>query len=529
MHSAGGRPYPSAMPRVVLLALISLSLIAAGCGAGTSAGGDDPASAVPAKAAFYVDATVRPEGDLREDALAAAGKVLRTSDPQAKIDELVSQAFAETEDPKFDYEKDIAPWLGEKVAIWGSSSTGEDDFRGAVVVSTTDEDEAQSAIDRAVKAGDKTFSKRDYKGVDYQASPDSAVGIVEGFAVAGTESEFKQTVDAAKGDGLDSTDRFKKAMDGLEDDRLGAFYLDFKAVLDTAIRQDPESAQQIEQAKRLFPVDKIGAVAGAFMADGERLAIDATAQIPEGALPSGVGSLYSGGATPLLAELPGDSWVAFGAPEFGPALKGIYQQVAGALGGAAIENQLRQELGLDLQEDVFSWIGDVAVFARGTTADTVEGGAVIEVTDSAKAQSAFGKLLGLAQSRGGVRARPVKIDGADAAFEAALPGAPKTVVAARSDDRVVIAFGRDAAADALGGGEKLGDSDTYAAAKSVLGDVEPGFLVSVPAVLELIEAAGKADEDFAKAKPYLEGFGVIAGGSSRDGDTARSRTAAQLK
>ena len=203
MRSAGVRPYPSAMPRVVLLALISLSLIAAGCGAGSSAGGDDPASAVPAKAAFYVDATVRPEGDLREDALAAAGKVLRTSDPQAKIDELVGQAFAETEDPKFDYEKDVAPWLGEKVAV-----------------TTKDEDEAQSAIDRAVKASDKTFSKRDYKGVEYQASQDSAVGIVEGFAVAGTEPEFKQTVDAAKGDGLASTDRFKKAMDGLEDDRL---------------------------------------------------------------------------------------------------------------------------------------------------------------------------------------------------------------------------------------------------------------------------------------------------------------------
>ena len=63
----------------------------------------------------------------------------------------------------------------------------------------------------------------------------------------------------------------------------------------------------------------------------------------------------------------------------------------------------------------------------------------------------------------------------------------------------------------------------------MLGDVEPGFLLSMPAVLELVEATGEADEDFAKAKPYLEAFGVIAGGLSRDGDTARSRTAAQLK
>ena len=44
----------------------------------------------------------------------------------------------------------------------------------------------------------------------------------------GTEPEFKKTVDAVKGDGLDSDARFQKAMDGLEDDRLGSFYVDFK-------------------------------------------------------------------------------------------------------------------------------------------------------------------------------------------------------------------------------------------------------------------------------------------------------------
>ena len=115
---------------------------------------------------------------------------------------------------------------------------------------------------------------------------------------------------------------------------------------------------------------------------------------------------------------------------------------------------------------------------------------VIEVTDAAKAKTAFGKLVGLAQSRGGVPATPVKVDGADAAFEATPPGAPKPVVAARTDERVVIAFGREAAADALGGGERLADSETYGAAKSVLGDVEPGLVLSMPAVLALVESTG---------------------------------------
>ena len=518
------------MPRAVRLALICLSVVVAGCGGSSASGGDDPASAVPANAALYADATLRPEGSLREDALAAAGKVLRTSDPSGKIDELVEKAFASSEDPKLSWEKDVAPWLGEKVAIWMAPTSGEEDFRGAVVATTKDEEEAQAAIDRAVQGSDKTFSKRTYKDVSYQASPDGAAGIVEGFAVFGTEPEFKKTVDAAKGDGLAAEDRCETAMDGLEDDRLGSFYFDVRALVDAAARQEPDSAEQIEQFERFVPIDKIGPVAGAFVANGDRLAVDAVASVPEGALPGGLGALTGGGSTPLLGELPGDSWVALGAPDFGQSVRAIYQQAAGALGGAAIEGRLRQELGLDLQEDVFSWIGDVAFFARGTTMDTIEGGVVIEVTDADKAKAAFPKLIGLAQSQGDVPARPVKVDGAETAFEAAAPGTPKPVVAARSENRVVIALGREAAAAALGDGARLADSDTYGAAKSVLGDgVEPGLVFSMPAALELARAMGSADADFKEAEPYLEAFGVIAGGSGRDGDTARSRFAAELK
>ena len=130
----GVTPTLRRMPRAALAALICLSLVVlAGCGGGTASGGDDPASAVPANAAVYVDATVRPEGSQREDALAAAGKVLRSSDPQGKIDDLVAQLFAESEEPKLDYARDVKPWLGEKVALWLATTNGSDDFRGAVI------------------------------------------------------------------------------------------------------------------------------------------------------------------------------------------------------------------------------------------------------------------------------------------------------------------------------------------------------------------------------------------------------------
>ena len=58
---------------------------AAGCGESGSGGEGDPSSLVPAGAAFYVEAAVQPQDGRREDALAAASKIMRTDDPAAKL------------------------------------------------------------------------------------------------------------------------------------------------------------------------------------------------------------------------------------------------------------------------------------------------------------------------------------------------------------------------------------------------------------------------------------------------------------
>ena len=272
----------------------------------------------------------------------------------------------------------------------------------------------------------------------------------------------------------------------------------------------------------------VGPVVASFSADGERLLVDSV--VPGGAdYTKRFGALSGTGSTPLLGELPGDSWLALGAPKLGQTAKELYQQLAGAFGGAAIAQQLRSQLGLDLEQDVFSWIGDVAFFVRGTTVGSVDGGAVIEVTDDERAKTAFGKLVGIAQSRGGVKAKPVAIRGAETAFAVTQPGAPKPVVAARAQGRVVIAYGEAAAEAALNPDEKLSDSPAYGDAKALLGgDIDPGFLLSMPEVVQLV-GSSSPDEDFAKAKPYLDAFTIVAAGGKVDGDTARSKFAAGLK
>ena len=69
---------------------------------------------------------------------------------------------------------------------------------------------------------------------------------------------------------------------------------------------------------------------------------------------------------------------------------------AGALGGAALAAQVKQATGLDLEQDVFSWIGDVGGFVRGDDArPTLDGALVIESTDDAAGRG------GVRQARSG--------------------------------------------------------------------------------------------------------------------------------
>ena len=515
--------------------LAALSLLAAlvvACGGGGAGGEADPASAVPADAMLYAEVNVRPEGDLRDDALDAAGKVLRTDDPEGRIRALLDKAFAEAETTDLDYEKDIKPWLGDRLGLWLSSRLdSEGDPGAAVVVAVTDPD---AAMDAVRKGNREKLTSRSYNGVDYQVDQDgAAMGIVgDDFLAVGQEAEFKKTVDAQKGQSLGESDRYRKALEKLDDQRLAHFYLDFKRIFDLAASESGSAdRQELQQLQSIIPFDKFGPITGSFQADGDRLALD-VAFSANGAAPGGaLGKLYWGGSTSLLEELPGESWAAFGAPEYGQSLKAALDEYAGLLGGTAARQQLQRQFGIDLDEDVLSWIGDVAFFVRGDSLPDLDGGAVIQVTDDAKATKGFNKLVGLVQTTAGIGAKPLRIDGAETAFELSDPSLGKPIVLARSSEKVVITYGRAAAAAALKPASKLGDSETWEQAKDALGDddMQPSLFVAVPPILSLVESSGSTDADYERAKPYLEAYDVFALGSKSEGGTGRVRFAAGLK
>ena len=520
------------MPRLRIITLPCLLLIAvalAACGGAGGAADADPASAVPAGTAIYFEGVVRPEGDQKDDVLDAAGKVLRTDDPEAKIRELLDKAFKDSENPDTSYEKDIEPWLGQKAGVWVSGVDRKDPGYVAVVA-TKDTEKAQKAIDEGIKDEGGSIKERSYEGVDYQVDKDGvAAGIVGDFFTVGTEPEFKRTVKANDGDSLADDKKYKDTVGKIDDDRLGLFYIDLKPFFEQAIKADPSAAQSFQQLRSVFPVDKLEPLAGALLADGDRIAFDTVMSGP------GVGALrvftpfLGTGETPLVAELPGDSWAAYGAPNVGPGLKSIFTNVAGAFGGAAATQQLQQQYGINLDRDVFGWIGDIGVFLRGSDKASLEGGLVIKATNADNMRAAFGKIVGLVQSQGGQKVTPVKLKGAAAAFKVDQTDLGKPVIIARSDDRVVIGVGEAAAADGLAPAEKLGDSELYKQAKEALEDFEPTLLVSMPDVIKAVDATGDTDADWAEAKPYLEAFTVIASGGSLKDEELKSRVAVGLK
>ena len=513
----------------LLLTCATTALVIAACGESASGGEGDPAALVPAAAPVYAQVAVRPEGERRDAALDAIGKVMRTDDPSGKLRELIDKALAE-DGGGLTWEKDFAPWLGEEAGIWASNLQA-DTPTFAAIVQTTDSEAAGAAVQRFKQEGDETFEKRSHGGTDYEVNTEGmAVGFVDDFLVLGTEDAFKRTVDLSEGgDTLADADRYKDATGDLEEDRLGQFYFDTKLLMDAALAEDPETAQQLEQFKSILPFDKLGPTVGSLQADGESIAVDTvTTGMPEGAVKT-LTALLGGSGSELIGDLPGDAWGAFAVPKVGEAAKSLFSAFAGALGGAALTAQLKQETGLDLEQDVFSWIGDVGVFVRGASEPELDGALVIQSTDDAKASAAFGKIVALIGKEEGTRPEPKQIDGAESAFSFTTPEAEKPIVLARGSERVVVAYGEAAAKAALSPSAKLADSELYGDAKDALGDAEPSLLLSMPAVITLVDAIGETDAEWDEAKPYLETLNAITSGGTVDDDKAKSRVAVTLK
>jgi hypothetical protein len=275
-------------------------------------------------------------------------------------------------------------------------------------------------------------------------------------------------------------------------------------------------------------IDGLNAITGYAEVTEDTATFETRTVLAEEGIGKDLAELGAGAAPELLESLPGDAWAAVGIGNLGPSISTGIESAAGGIGTAVLGQQLEQEIGVNLDRDLLSWVGDVAVFVRGDSVAQIGGGMVITARDEKAAGDALPRLVNAA-SRAGLPFQDLQMGNADQAWAATLPGAPGPVVLARAGDRVVMAIGDDAAADALKPSETLGESDLYDRAKSTLDGVDPTMVLDGPTMVKLIAEGAGSDPDFAEAKPYLDMLDLLAAGAANEDDTLRQRFSAKLK
>ena len=512
---------------VLLLPLLGalLALVLAACG---GSGNEDasPTSVVPAGVPIYVDVTVRPEGDLRADFDAAAGKVLRTQNPSAQIRKLVDETLREED---FSYAKDVQPWLGRRAGAF-LTDFSQDGAQGAVVLTTSD---TGATLDALEKSAEGELQDSSVAGSDYSRDDEgNAFAAVEDVVVAGTEGGVRAAIEATEqGKTLEGSRPFTRAREAVSPERLALGWINLGTILDVAAKDPTFPRETLGPLRQLLVRQGAEGVTLALSADGNAVRVDAAALArPQEGAPD------PAAAAQMLRSAPGDAFAAIGLADLGGQITRQLELLgqSGAVPGGdpqALLEGLGQQLGINVERDLLAWMGDGVLFARGSGLD-IGGALVVESSDPAATRR------GIAGIRRLLRATDVDAEIEEADVEGAeglkleFPDLPAAVFLVTAGDRFVAAVGESSLQAAIDPDSALGEAEGFRQATSALGGgVQPALYVDVATVADLLAAFAGAAEvpEVAQALRYLEAFTGLAAGGQQAGDVQRFRLALRLR
>jgi hypothetical protein len=505
------------MPRLLLTltALLTAIVVAAGCGSDGSAS-SGAAELAPAGSVVYGEATLSPEGDQKAAIEALIERFPGDGSAAQRIRTLMEKAFAES-DSGLSYEDDVEPWLGDEAAFFVSDlDASGGDGAGALLVATDDEGAAEDAVEKAAKGEAESASYKDHDYYELR-DDDGAAGVLEGWLVLGNAAGFKAAVDTVEGgEPIDGNERYEQTLADAPGERLGFAYINTPAI-GKELAQSPAGAV-LGQFGQFFEDPVLVTM------NARERSVQFEAIVPE-SFAAGVPFVAEGSG--LAAGLPADSWLALAQPELGKTLARYVELIGGAAGGGGFfEQQFERSTGLDLRRDVISWMGDWALFVRGTKVSELDGALIVETSDEAASGRVIDAVARLLRENvsGGTSVGPLDLPGGGEGVTVRDPEVPKPFHLFQRDGKVVGAFGDAAAQAALDPARKLGDSAGFADARDALGgDYALSFYLAFEPILALVDSTDAgSDEDWREARPYLEPLGALVGGARRDGDKLRA-------
>ena len=499
---------------MVAAATAALIFLAVGCGGDDGSSGSDPAALAPPESPLYIEATVRPEGELKTNVDSLAQSIAGVDDLGGLIVSELENS-ARDDDEEFDYAKEVEPWLGEKGGLSFRSYDGEDFHGYGFAVQTTDADATQAFIDHLASESDEPVEKGSYDGVDYTVETEEEeqfVAVVGDFlVVAEDKATLEAIVDASNGESLADRDNFGATFDTAPAGSFADIFVDIGGLIDQSGGTiDPEAQRFLNSAG----INAEDATALASLIPGsDQIEIDISTDLGE--------DMTSVDASSLLGSLPANSFAALTAGDFGARLEEAIDQIdaegiPGEIPAGEFKSTLK-EAGIDLDKIAAS-VGDLAIFAEGSGENNLAGAAVLTTTNAKEATNTVSNigLLLRATRTPGITAISGKASGFSIRSDD-LGSKPLVVIA--EGERIVIGYGLAAARRGLttGSGQTLADDPTYKEAVSALGSTPITGFVDGPAALSLASALIPADEKegFLDAKPYLAKVDYLAIGGDQ--------------
>ena len=472
-----------------------------------------PAEVVPAAAPVYLDFTVRPEGEAKTAAEDALGTILGdASDPGAQVVSLIEEKAAEQGDD-FDYEEDVAPWLGDRFAIFLTKVGQDDESEGGFIFETTDGEAALEFLN-SQENEEGTGEEKEYGGARYTIDEEGdAFGLVGDFLVGGDEPAFQAAVDANRGPSLAESQGFIDAQGDFDPDRLATLYVPIDEILESVPEEDLDP-----QARALLERSLGDALEEPILGQMTASATDVTFELSTGG--GGVETEESS----LLGDLPADTWLALGFGDVGAAIdKAVDSFDDAGIDADTIKAQVEAQTGVSL-DAVTAALGEAAVFVNGATVAELGGALIIQDKDQTVTANLLERLQTLIkeQSQGQVQVAPLK--GAEAGFQLTDPSGElkQPVQVVQASGKIVAGYGASSVQQASGiatAPKTLAEEPAFMNAADAVEDLGVDAFFSIPTILGLAESEGAAaNPDYQQAKPYLQGLEFLALGSgAQDG------------
>ncbi len=509
----------------VVAACAAFSLLIVGCGGGSGSGTEDPASVAPPGTALFVEATLRPQGQLK----ANVDKLFEgLTGKNTGLGELITgeiEKVARGDGEPFSYAEDVEPWLGEKAGAALGEYDGSNFSNVSIAIQSTDTGATRSFIDKLTEEGGKKVRDGSFEGVAFKVESDgTSLGVIGDFLVfAQSEAAFREAVEAHNGESLADAAKYGSIADKASDGSLLEVYVDIAGLIEQAGNQvDPQTEQVLNAAG----VNLSEATALLSLVPGsDSLELDLTSNADmELAAPAAEG---------LLESLPAKSFAAVASSDYGKRLQENLDRldesgIPGSLPPHQLKRALKRE-GIEV-ERIAGQLKEAAIFAVGASRTTLGGAAVLTTKNPSEARNTVADigLLLRANHTSGVTA----ISGKAAGFSIHSSSlGRKPLVIAAEGERIAIGYGLPGALEGLGPvKEPLSQNPSFVEAKQALGGTPITGFIDGPAALRLIEALVPPSESgFQSARPYLGKIAYVGIGAETEAGLATVKMVAGLK